>query len=152
MLQFIKDPPHDYDCCKQYVCYMIVSTTSRRTYVGCTNNVKKRLRQHNGEIKGGARYTHQGRPWILKFLVIGFGPSRSLACKFETHWKRSSFLTKSLSSKSVSLYDEKMPVQLLRNPIECMNFLNLFPLEEFLCYKNRIYGIVASSFYLQLFF
>ena len=138
MLTFLCNPSSDYECCKQYVCYMLVSTTSRKTYVGCTNNVKKRLRQHNGEIKGGARYTQQGRPWEIKFLVCGFGPSRSLACKFETHWKRSSFAC----STKKSLYDEKMPVDLLRNPIECIHFLRLFPEEEFVCYKNRIYGIV----------
>ena len=28
------------------------------TYLGITNNFKRRLRQHNGEIKGGAKYTH----------------------------------------------------------------------------------------------
>jgi len=148
MLTFLYDPPADFDCCKNYVCYLIVSKVTRRTYVGCTNNVKRRLRQHNGEIKGGARYTQLGRPWEIKFLVCGFGPSRSLACKFETHWKRSSYL----KVKSKSLYDEKMPVDLLRNPLKCIEYLRLSPAEDFYCFRNRVYGIVASSFYLQLFF
>ena len=27
------------------------------TYIGATNNLKQRIRKHNGEIKGGAKYT-----------------------------------------------------------------------------------------------
>ncbi len=37
-------------------------------YVGKTTNIKKRLRQHNGEIKGGAKYTSGRRPVKLKFI------------------------------------------------------------------------------------
>ncbi len=37
-------------------------------YVGKTNNVTKRLRQHNGEIKGGAKYTASKRPVVLRHL------------------------------------------------------------------------------------
>jgi len=28
-----------------------------------TNNIARRIRQHNGEIVGGARYTSQHAPW-----------------------------------------------------------------------------------------
>ena len=58
------------------------------TYVGVTNDMKRRLRQHNGEIKGGARYTtlnkHRGTlgRWVLAFLVTGF-TKRSDALKLE---------------------------------------------------------------------
>ena len=39
-------------------CLQIQSDTGGvRTYVGCTNRFETRLRQHNGEIKGGARCT-----------------------------------------------------------------------------------------------
>lgn len=31
-------------------------------YTGITNDLKKRLRQHNGEISGGAVYTSNKRP------------------------------------------------------------------------------------------
>ena len=31
-------------------------------YTGITNNLEKRLRQHNGEITGGAVYTSNKRP------------------------------------------------------------------------------------------
>ena len=41
-----------------YVVYLLVNTHNNYTYLGITNNSKRRLRQHNGEIKGGAKYTH----------------------------------------------------------------------------------------------
>lgn len=40
-----------------YVVYLLKHENLNRTYVGITNNLKRRLRQHNGEIKGGARST-----------------------------------------------------------------------------------------------
>lgn len=40
-------------------------------YVGCTTNPARRIRQHNGEILGGGKYTSQHRPW--KMMAI-FGP------------------------------------------------------------------------------
>jgi predicted GIY-YIG superfamily endonuclease len=50
------------------------------TYVGWTNDWPRRLRQHNGAIKGGARSTGMRRdplrPWRPLFLVTGFGTKR----------------------------------------------------------------------------
>lgn len=43
---------------KDYVVYLLTNTCNNRTYLGVTNNINRRLRQHNGEIKGGAKYTH----------------------------------------------------------------------------------------------
>lgn len=35
----------------------ILRTAKNTLYTGQTNNIEKRLKQHNGEIKGGAKYT-----------------------------------------------------------------------------------------------
>ena len=35
-----------------YSCYILISNTNTRTYIGCSNNINRRLRQHNGEIVG----------------------------------------------------------------------------------------------------
>lgn len=35
-------------------------------YVGCTNDIEKRMKQHN-ELKSGAHYTKIRRPVILKY-------------------------------------------------------------------------------------
>ena len=52
------------------------------TYVGITNNLKRRLRQHNGALVGGARYTriirkrHPGYRWRRLFVIDGFPSDR----------------------------------------------------------------------------
>lgn len=57
----------------QFVCYVIVHIPSGNTYVGKTNHFARRLRQHNGEIAGGARSTRrrEGR-WKPLLYVHGF--------------------------------------------------------------------------------
>ena len=40
-----------------YMVYLLVHSIHNRTYLGITNNSARRLRQHNGDLKGGARYT-----------------------------------------------------------------------------------------------
>jgi predicted GIY-YIG superfamily endonuclease len=51
-------------------------------YVGMTTDVKRRLRQHNGEIAGGGKYTAKHRPWELR-IIYGPYASRSDALKAE---------------------------------------------------------------------
>lgn len=40
-----------------YIVYLLTNTCNNRTYLGITNNSNRRIRQHNCEIKGGAKYT-----------------------------------------------------------------------------------------------
>jgi predicted GIY-YIG superfamily endonuclease len=51
--------------------YVLLSDDGRRTYVGITLDVPRRLGQHNGERPGGARATRAGRPWRVGRV---FGP------------------------------------------------------------------------------
>jgi predicted GIY-YIG superfamily endonuclease len=67
-----------------YACYCLVSTTGK-TYVGFSTNVDRRLRQHNGEIQGGARATHGGS-WKRICTIAGF-PTQQSALQFEWKWK-----------------------------------------------------------------
>ncbi len=66
--------------------YCLVSSTSRKSYIGATINPDRRLRQHNGEIRGGAKITRGGRPWIRVCHFRGF-PSERTALQFEWRWK-----------------------------------------------------------------
>jgi structure-specific endonuclease subunit SLX1 len=70
---------------KPWFCYMLVSTDGKKTYVGATVDPNRRLRQHNGELVGGARAT-KGRVWTRKFLVGGFADEVA-ALRFEWRWK-----------------------------------------------------------------
>ena len=40
-----------------YYIYLLHHENKNRTYLGITNNIRRRWRQHNGEIKGGAKAT-----------------------------------------------------------------------------------------------
>lgn len=53
--------------------------------MGATVDPDRRLRQHNGELSGGARATH-GRQWARRFLIGGFQDERT-ALQFEWRWK-----------------------------------------------------------------
>lgn len=59
-------------------------------YIGKTNNIVRRIRQHNGEIKGGAKYTRSKRPVALYYLE---------KCSSEKEATEKEFLLKKLSHK-----------------------------------------------------
>lgn len=67
--------------------YIIFSEKFKRTYVGCTVDMMRRLRQHNGEIRGGAKATRMGRPWI-QLSLIGPYATRSEAQIVEARIKK----------------------------------------------------------------
>ena len=54
----------------EYICYIL--KCNNYTYNGCTNNFKRRIRQHNGEIKGGAKCTSRRGPWEPYCIITGF--------------------------------------------------------------------------------
>ena len=66
--------------------YLLKTTNGRRTYIGYTYNLEKRLAQHNGLKKGGARST-RGKQWEIVTSLGPFG-TRSDAQKVEWAWKR----------------------------------------------------------------
>jgi predicted GIY-YIG superfamily endonuclease len=64
--------------------YLLMS--NNHTYIGATCDPDRRLRQHNGSLKGGARAT-SGKVWKRILYISGF-PTWSEALKFEWKWKR----------------------------------------------------------------
>lgn len=44
----------------------ILECADKTYYVGCTNNLEKRLKEHN-QLKSGAQYTKIRRPVVLKY-------------------------------------------------------------------------------------
>ena len=82
----------------EWVVYVIQSQQLRKSaktgkqlegffYVGCTTDVNRRLRQHQGFIKGGGKYTAKHRPWKL-MCTYGTYANRSEAMKAELALKR----------------------------------------------------------------
>ena len=74
-------------------CYLLATSGGdsgrgayQKTYVGVTPDLDRRLRQHNGEIAGGAHAT-SGRQWERIGHVSGF-PDHRAALQFEWRWKQ----------------------------------------------------------------
>lgn len=57
-----------------------------QSYVGFTTDLGRRLRQHNREIKGGAKKTSRHEDWEFVCHVTGF-PSQTAALQFEWMWQ-----------------------------------------------------------------
>lgn len=74
----------------KYYVYLLESSLGT-TYVGATVNLDRRLRQHNGEITGGAiattRLIKKGETWKRACYVEGF-PEWRTALQFEWRWKQ----------------------------------------------------------------
>ena len=69
-----------------WYCYVLISLDKKHTYIGATNNIDRRLRQHNGIIKGGAKYTRNWRPWEHLCII---GPLDKINClRLEWRLKR----------------------------------------------------------------
>lgn len=73
---------------QSWYCYCLESST-KTTYIGATVNPDRRLRQHNKELKGGAKATARSEGWKRICCVTGFPDERS-ALQFEWKWKRES--------------------------------------------------------------
>lgn len=70
--------------------YLLICSDNT-SYVGATIDLDHRLRQHNKEIKGGAKATtikvSQGKTWTRYAHVAGF-PDWQSALQFEWRWKQ----------------------------------------------------------------
>lgn len=71
---------------ERYYCYIIRSTNPlfiNNTYNGSTNDLTRRLRQHNGEIVGGAKATKGKGPWVYLAIWKGFKTHKeALSCEW----------------------------------------------------------------------
>ena len=61
--------------------YLLTNPINRRTYLGSTTDHTRRLRQHNGDLVGGARYTHMHAPkqWRVHCVVSGLTKQEAMS-------------------------------------------------------------------------
>ena len=77
--------PSDQDKADEWVVY-ILQCADDTLYTGITNDLEKRLQQHNGDLKNGAKYTRSRQPVALVYSESS--RSRSEASKREYAIKR----------------------------------------------------------------
>ena len=60
--------------------YLLSNAKTSNTYLGVTTDPSRRLRQHNGEISGGARATRNfGKHWRIRLVVPFLTKSEALS-------------------------------------------------------------------------
>ena len=71
----------------------LLQCSDKSTYIGATVDLNRRLRQHNGEIQGGAKRTtnkiKKGKNWTRICYVSEF-PDWTATLQFEWRWKQMS--------------------------------------------------------------
>ena len=74
---------------RQY-CYIVRSC--KKTYIGYTVNPSRRIRQHRGELKGGAKATSCASDWEFLAIITSDSPvfTKILALSIEWHLKHPS--------------------------------------------------------------
>ena len=80
------------DITKKIWTIYILECGDKTLYCGITNNLERRMRQHRGEVNGGAKYTRSRKP--LKVVYQEEVNSRSEALKRELIIKKMSRITK----------------------------------------------------------
>ena len=72
-----------------FLCYLL-SNSSSKTYIGYTNNFKKRISQHNCELAGGAKYTtaFKGEHGWTPIILITNIEDKSTALSLEWRMKK----------------------------------------------------------------
>ena len=67
---------------------MLVSINSPSSlYIGLTQDMTKRLKQHNSGVGARASSDPSKRPWGLLAYITGFNYNRSLMRQFEIRWQ-----------------------------------------------------------------
>ncbi|KAI5857436.1 hypothetical protein GGS23DRAFT_587376 [Durotheca rogersii] len=92
-----------------YTVYILRSTVRNSSlYIGSTPNPPRRLKQHNGDVPGGAARTSRTklRPWEMVGLVSGF-PGMVAALKFEWALNNSHISSHIPSSSRITVWTSR---------------------------------------------
>ena len=98
--------------------YLLENSYNKKTYLGVSTNVVRRIRQHNNEISGGARYTKINKEeglWFPKVIVNDL--SKNQALSFERTIKNMR-----RSGRGKTLFEKRL--YLIKNICKNYNIIN----------------------------
>lgn len=109
-------------------CYILKSSFLNKIYIGYTINFSRRIRQHNGELTGGAKKTKKGRPWYPICLIRGFFDA-SAALRFEfrlqhpinSNRKKRQYKTRKYANKQIQHTSKDIVILTLQNLVNIIN-------------------------------
>lgn len=128
-----------------YCCYLIINSSNFKTYIGSTNNLERRLKQHNKIIKGGAKYTTAFKgtgQWTPILIVNGF-KEHNVALSFEWRMKRSKNYNGKLKPNSGYYSRIKEVFNIIESDLITSNSKNVSDLD--------ILSIMVNKYYINLF-
>lgn len=82
----------------------LIENTEGIYYCGITKDIFRRLKEHNGELPGGAKFTKRGRPWTMLWATGVI--TRSDALKLESKVKKTRKSNKLAVLKDGNLYKQ----------------------------------------------
>ena len=74
----------------KYFCYIIKSKSTDVCYTGITDNLDKRLKQHNGIISGGAKCTRKYDDWQYDKVMEFESKKDAMSFEWYLKWKKNS--------------------------------------------------------------
>lgn len=107
-----------------WTCYILRSINPKypnKTYVGSTNDITRRLEQHNKELSGGAKATSWNGPHEMYCIISGF-LDHSSVLRFEYLLKHP--LGKS-SSKYSGIDGRVKGLNFIINELKCIDNINI---------------------------
>ncbi|GMI55862.1 hypothetical protein ScalyP_jg7400 [Parmales sp. scaly parma] len=134
-------------------CYLLRSSNvnfQASSYIGFTTKPSRRIRQHNGELKGGAKRTRASRPWEFAVVIGGFA-DKKVALSFEWHFQHPK-KSKSLRAKFGDAEARKLGLKrgpkgkfaVLQSLLKCEPFCNCDELK--LYFPTEVgYGMAMAS-------
>lgn len=120
--------------------YILVNNSEKyknHSYIGYTNNPKRRIRQHNCEIKGGAKATTlKDSDWEYAVLISGFTTMKNaLSCE----WKLK-------HPKNKNYYKIEGKIKILNNTLKLKQWTNKCTTQNNEC----IYNVLIKEKYAHL--